>query len=512
MKRLIGLIAALVLPAAQPVTLIAAVSNTASLVAQAPAKAQSAEAVGTIATLITVRLEGATQGSGVIVKRVDDRYTVLTAWHVVSSQGPREELDIYTSDGKRHQLEQESIKRIGDVDLAVLSFRSSGSYTVASIGDVKSVNSGSNIYVSGFPLPTSAVPIRLFRFLKGDVIANASVAIPNGYQLLYSNPTLPGMSGGAALNAQGQLVGIHASAERADVISESTGKPVATGTNQAVPIAYYSQYSSGAGVIAPTAQAATADDYLAQATQLLDKKGSEQDVIRLSSKALRLRKSAGAYFYRAFAKSELGYKQGAVDDYNKGIELDPLNDNAFYNRGTLRHALGDSLGAIADFNSAIEINPRLAYFYLNRGGVKDALGDKTGAISDYSQAITINPPYAESYYNRALAKYDLGDVRGEIADYNKVIEINPQYAQAYYNRGVAKEDLGDKRGAISDYNQAIRINPQYAKAYANRGRANFSLGNRQSACSDYKSAASFGDQQSTNWLQSGSGAWCRSVF
>jgi hypothetical protein len=41
------------------------------------------EAIGRIAQAITVRIEGATQGSGVLVKREGNRYTVLTAWHLV---------------------------------------------------------------------------------------------------------------------------------------------------------------------------------------------------------------------------------------------------------------------------------------------------------------------------------------------------------------------------------------------------------------------------------------------
>ena len=197
------LAAALLLPTAQPVLLGTAVSSTALLVAQAPAQAQSAQTVGRVAKAITVRIEGATQGSGVIVKREGNRYTVLTAWHVVSGNRPGEEVGIYTSDGKEHQLEQGSIERLGQVDMAVLSFTSSGSYETARLADMKNISMGSAIFVAGFPLSTSAVPLRLLRFLKGDVIANATVAIPNGYQLLYSNPTLPGMSGGAVLNAQG---------------------------------------------------------------------------------------------------------------------------------------------------------------------------------------------------------------------------------------------------------------------------------------------------------------------
>jgi len=131
MRRLPALVAALLLPASQPLLLSTALSTASLLVSEAAAQAQSQEAVGKIAQAITVRLEtSGAGGSGVLVKRDGNRYTVLTAWHVVSGQRAGEELDIYTSDGQRHQLEQGSIKRLGQVDMAVLSFSSSTAYEV----------------------------------------------------------------------------------------------------------------------------------------------------------------------------------------------------------------------------------------------------------------------------------------------------------------------------------------------------------------------------------------------
>ena len=143
MRHLPALFAALLLPVAQPLILGTAVTTGLLLAYPAPAQAQSAEAVAKVAEAITVRIEGATQGSGVLVKRDGNRYTVLTAWHVVSGQRPGEELDIYTPDGQRHKLEQGSIKRLGEVDMAVLSFSSPNSYEVAQVGDVKSMSMGS---------------------------------------------------------------------------------------------------------------------------------------------------------------------------------------------------------------------------------------------------------------------------------------------------------------------------------------------------------------------------------
>jgi tetratricopeptide (TPR) repeat protein len=495
MRRLTSLLTALLFPVAQPLILGTAVTSGALLFYLEPAQAQSAEAVAKVAQAITVRIEGATQGSGVLVKRDGNRYTVLTAWHVVSGQRPREELDIYTPDGQRHKVEEGSIKHLGEVDMAMLSFLSSNSYEVAQVGDVKSVSSGSGIYVAGFPLPTSAVPTRLWRFLDGKVIANATVTIPNGYQLLYSNPTLPGMSGGAVMNAQGQLVGIHASAERADQISESSGKAVATGTNQAVPIAYYSQYSTSAAVVASSTQASTADDYLVQAQALLGKKGREQEVIRLASQVLATKQTADAYYYRASAKSDLGDQQGAIADYKQVIAINPQYIQAYVNRGRIKDALGDKQGssadysqAIAGYSQAIDINPLDTKAYARRGSVKSELGDMQGAIADYSQAIATNTEFAPAYGLRGEAKHILGDYQGAIADYSQVISINPKISRAYYLRGNAKYALGDQPGAITDYSQAIAINPSSADSYTSRARILFKTGEIDGAISDIRSA------------------------
>ena len=255
------------------------VSTAAILLSASNAQAKDASEIAEIAKAITVRIEGATQGSGVLVKKEGNSYTVLTSWHVLQDNLPGEEVGIITSDGKEHLWESESLQRLGKVDMAVITFTSKRNYQVAKIGDIKTISMGNQVFVAGFPLPSYAVPISFLRFLEGKVIANARVDIPDGYQLLYSNPTLKGMSGGCVLDKQGTLVGIHGRAEQDDQISMSTGKFIATRTNMAVPITYYQQLVSGEKIVAATTKATTADDYLAKAKALLGEKGKENEVI-----------------------------------------------------------------------------------------------------------------------------------------------------------------------------------------------------------------------------------------
>jgi len=508
MRRLPALVAALLLPAAQPLLLGAMVSTASLLVSEAPTYAQSEEAIGKVAQAITVRIEGATQGSGVLVKRDGNRYTVLTAWHVVSGQRPGEELDIYTFDGLRYPLEQGSTKRLGQVDMAVLTFSSSASYEVARVGDVKSVSSGSSIAVSGFPLPTSAVPTRIFRLIKGDVIANATVAIPDGYQLLYDNQTLPGVSGGAVLNAKGELVGIHGKAEKADQISMQSGKAIATGTNQGVPISYYSKFALGENILASALQPMSVDDRLAQARNLLRKKGREQEAIELSNQALKIQKSSEAYFYRAYAKSNLGDNKGAIEDFYQAVALNPKFYKAYLNLGYIKYKLGDKQGALAEFNQAISINPESADAYMGRSYIRSESDDKYGALDDIDKVISIDPTYDDAYQLRGGYKTSLGDIKGAIADLDKAITVDPKDPISYYNRGLARSVAGERYEAIDDYTQAIALSSLATKdkqlqvrvtSFYNRGDVKLKLGDRQGAIADFTNAIEGNQQLAIAW-------------
>ena len=524
------------LPIGQPLllsTVAMTTATTAILFHQSPAIAKDALSVAKVAKAITVRIEGSTQGSGVIVKKEGNRYTVLTAWHVVSGNRPGEEVGIYTPDGKQNQLEQGSIQRLGQVDMAVLTFSSPGAYGVASIGDVKKVKHDQPIYVAGFPLSNS----QNLRYESGEVVANAEVGIDQGYQLLYDNKTASGMSGGVLLNADGDLVGLHGRGERDEQASSGKDSAMKTGVNQGVPITYYNLFASGSPVVIAKTTATTSDDYLSLAQASIKKKGRQQTVIRLANQALSIRPNASGYFYRAYAKGDLKDHQGviadlgkaivinpqhttayynrgiakrklkdyqgAIADYSKAIAINPQYVNAYYNRGNAKRELKDNLGAIADYTKAIEINPQDVGAYTNRGNAKDDAKDYQGAISDYSKAIEINPQSASTYYNRGNAKRKLKDNLGEIADYTKAIEINPQYADAYYNRGNVKRKSKDYQGAIADYTKAIEINPQYANAYYNRGIAKHKLKNYQGVVADYSKVIAINPQYTNAYFNRG---------
>lgn len=164
------------------------------------AKALTATQVSAIAQEITVRIDGANVGSGVIIDRQGNSYTVLTCWHVVQLQGS---YTVYTPDGKQYTINRSQVKRLADVDLAVFQFSSDQNYRVAEKGNSEQVKLGTTIHVAGYPQGTSDIDFR------SGSISRLVTKPKDGYAFVYDVGAFPGMSGGAILDEQGKLVAIH---------------------------------------------------------------------------------------------------------------------------------------------------------------------------------------------------------------------------------------------------------------------------------------------------------------
>jgi tetratricopeptide (TPR) repeat protein len=165
-------------------------------------------------------------------------------------------------------------------------------------------------------------------------------------------------------------------------------------------------------------------------------------------------------YSRGYDKSKSGDIQGAIDDYDRAIILNPNYIDAYYGRAYEKSKLRDRKGAIDDYNRAITLNPNYVDAYYSRGIVKSESGDKQGAINDYNRAITLNPNYTIAYNNRGIVKSELGDEKGAIDDYNRAINLDPNYGSAYRNRSIAKSELGDEKGAMSDDEKASKLHNQ----------------------------------------------------
>lgn len=154
------------------------------------------------AKAVTVLIEGSALGSGVIIDQQDDEYVILTNRHVVEAGG---QYFIRTHDRQRYRVTQ--ILGSNSVDLALVTFSSNRQYSVAIVGDSNQLREGQEVYISGYPKPDGLTGERSYRFYR-DALNSRLSSSSDGYQLIFSQAGIKGMSGSPIFNENGQLIGI----------------------------------------------------------------------------------------------------------------------------------------------------------------------------------------------------------------------------------------------------------------------------------------------------------------
>jgi tetratricopeptide (TPR) repeat protein len=472
-----------------------------------------------VARSVTVKIRlqrDESSGSGVLIHRQGDLYTLVTNSHVTCGANlkpdrlcerlpTQEEFSLELLDPtpgsfllERYTLPPTNVKILSnDLDLAIIQFRSSINYPIAKLADLGSLQINQPVYTAGFP-PSG------FSFYSGETIAVANRKLAGdvgGYTMIYSATTVAGMSGGGVFDANGQLVGI-----------QGRGNTSKIGSSRGIPISFVARklaliginiagYSRTEPALVPPF---TAEEYFVAGYNKFVDPGSNpltgtQQAIKYFSWAIQLQpRYTFAYFRRAYAYDQVQELQKSLSDYNQAILLNPRYVEAYNGRANLKgEKLNDLTGALADYNMALALDSRYAEAYNGRAVLKgEKLNDLAGALADYNMAILSNPKLAEAYNGRAILKAGkLRDVSGALLDYNQAIAISPEYSDAYYNRAVLKAGkMNDLNGALADYNRAIVYNPKDIAAYNNRANLKDRLNDLQGSLADYNQAISLSPQ------------------
>lgn len=226
----------------------------------------------------------------------------------------------------------------------------------------------------------------------------------------------------------------------------------------------------------------------------------------------------GAYECRAIARQKNNNLEGALEDYQKGLELDPYNKNMMLNKAITLVALQDTAAAISTLDTLIYRNKRFAEAYFTRANIglqsKDTLQalqdinlaielDKgqsdfyatralvyyqreqyKESVQNFDEAIALNSNFYGYYFNRALSKYFLEDLRGTMADLDQVVKLDPSVTTAYFNRGLLRAQVGDDNNAIADFDKVIGREPDNYMALYNRAELRLKTGNLKGSISD----------------------------
>ena len=546
-------------------------------------------------------------GSGFIVGRRGSRYTVVTADHVMRGKGQTTPKCVVLKmhDGEVYRVPQESVRLLERNDLAVFEFDSPRDYPVAQLSNYQyplyadrnyqksntdsKTDSGelvSNkqvnrkefyVFAAGYPnlrppsddltcgsdsstsilqdpkiwSPDDRLVFNpgLLTDTSGTSISNPEVRI-NNYELVYSNITAVGMSGGPVVDPNGRVVGMHGRSDGkqlnqlgqvvADYLTEvgaedtrlsfgmSAGVPISAILRLA-PSLKLDQSSLTVSSTAPntpivdskswlkTNQFASAQQsdnvlyWLQQGNQQW-RLGQVDDAQNSFDKALETdrKKKNGlqhfGYFLKGFvyAKSEK-YTQ-ALENCGKATDIPEGREfyEAWRCKASSLAYLGQFPSATVAMNKALEIqdkkikeSPNTANHNPSDYAVLAELlwqqGQFNGALIHVGTAVLLRREQdlgeSASLYNlQATILTSLDQYDAAIEKCDRALSVNPNYATALTTKGLVFQKQGKKDQAEASYRKATQINPQDSNAWNNLGFALYELERSQEALAAFDRA------------------------
>ncbi len=175
-----------------------------------------------------------------------------------------------------------------------------------------------------------------------------------------------------------------------------------------------------------------------------------------SAAEARFKEICEAYEVLSDSVQRTQYDQG-VDNGRSDRKKEGLSPQDLYVRAATRALDKDYQGAIENYNKAIELNPRFVEAYLKRGEMRYKLGDDRLTLKDCNEALRLNPDLAQAYYYQGRARYRLGYTQSAIEAYTQAIAREPDQGQAYYHRGLANNDVKEFALAIQDLQKAAEL-------------------------------------------------------
>ncbi|MFM7794367.1 MAG: tetratricopeptide repeat protein, partial [Microcystis panniformis] len=313
-------------------------------------------------------------------------------------------------------------------------------------------------------------------------------SLTGGYELVYTSITFGGMSGGAVLDSQGRVIGIHGSSETAGLekigvekiqLGFSLGIPISTfiglqerlkvkpqllttAQPQVSPQQKQEIIQAITGVIVPNTNA-KADIWIERGGQLW-RLFRYEEAIKAFDEAIKQNDPDNVYlawYGKGLALGYLGKYQTAIEALQqaintlpKGEDLKNFHSSILQQQSVVYRFLENYEQALTVINQAISLVPNNPNHYNEKSSVLSRLKRYDEGLAAITQAIDL-APRAVWYGNRGNLYREQQKYKLALDDYNKAIELNPNHAGAYYNRGLLYSDQKKYDLALSDYDKAI---------------------------------------------------------
>ena len=187
----------------------------------------------------------------------------------------------------------------------------------------------------------------------------------------------------------------------------------------------------------------------------------------------------------------------AETSFNKAIANDPNNAKTWYYRAVNRLVMGDHEGALQDLDHLLVMEPADVHAILRRAEVYRVLGNDERANSDLHRVLGFHssgPAAEHALFELGRIETAENDLPAALAYYDKLVTIAPYNAMAWCNRGMTRSSLLADDLAIADLEKAIDLDPTLDQAYSAMAVVLFRQGRKQDGCYALQQAHDLGDR------------------
>ncbi len=129
---------------------------------------------------------------------------------------------------------------------------------------------------------------------------------------------------------------------------------------------------------------------------------------------------------------------------------------------------GDLEGAIEMWQKALEIAPNLGATWFNMGITHDMLGDDSLAIICYNKAAELSPHDPDPWVYMAQLYRRNDNFKMALVAFNQAIQRDSENAFLYNSMAITYDIAGEYKQAIKAIRNALKYDPEYLSLYLNQ--------------------------------------------
>lgn len=133
---------------------------------------------------------------------------------------------------------------------------------------------------------------------------------------------------------------------------------------------------------------------------------------------------------RGLSLYELDEYEEALEEFGKGLEINPQDANIWGYKGAALYRLGRYEEALEALDKSLGINPKNAKIWSFKGSTLYMLDRSEEALKTFDKALQKNPNILEAWFNKGTILFELGKYKQSLSAVENVLRINTKDVNA----------------------------------------------------------------------------------